>query len=695
MKKRFLLPLLLFFLPATIIGAAYAGFVYSNKVDTKTDTNLGKIDDIKPNFKLDENNYTIYFFPSMQAVDLNFNNDFSEANIRSKIDGASNKESDKWGQWTEDNSYYPKKIETHGGPSISLQQFENIGEPYSGDYDNYPSWITKYTLQFSGWTSDKEASKNGYKSQGDYNYISAFDDLTKIDETSQDGTNANDKVVFVYPIFTTGKAYITEKNNHVVKLTASMPNPAQPSKKITKPRYLSRIDGAENTTYFYYKNLVINENELWTWDLSFAGQSSNRAWYSDWPYYRSDGSSEAPSYYIYKSNFDNSLIKEAGIYNIYAYLQRKDGKNATFDEDAANKSLFSTDINSNLLPLIHEDDFTNPNDFKASLGTWPGGHSFWLFVKIEKVYEFRLAGTEGRGFTFDTAGQLYVSNFSSAKYTDPKLGKLWKMYYLDNVFMEKGKNNLFTEYINPSNNNTYKIRNTVFSFLPSDENLATINGIGPMTSEELTFVNEKELDLNVKGNYKGVSSETESTYKKIKKEGIPPESPYYSEYIKNPENLPNYAPGKDYTEYFFASEFKYSGFCKVLIKVDFATSGEHKGKPTSIRVAVAPYLTNVHKVYVYPDETNLVTFRDPETNLIDPENNTTLKAIELTSFEMNASEDYVLNDQEITLRDGSKKMLSAYLTDYDVIDHLTNKAIKIGKSYKRHMACWQRTKSST
>lgn len=92
-------------------------------------------------------------------------------------------------------------------------------------------------------------------------------------------------------------------------------------------------------------------------------------------------------------------------------------------------------------------------------------------------------------------------------------------------------------------------------------------------------------------------------------------------------------------------------------------------------------------------KTDLVTFRDPETNLIDPENNTTLKAIELTSFEMNASEDYVLNDQEITLRDGSKKMLSAYLADYDVIDHLTNKAIKIGKSYKRHMACWQRTRT--
>ena len=50
--------------------------------------------------------------------------------------------------------------------------------------------------------------------------------------------------------------------------------------------------------------------------------------------------------------------------------------------------------------------------------------------------------------------------------------------------------------------------------------------------------------------------------------------------------------------------------------------------------------------------------------------------------------------QEITLKDGSKMMLSAYLTQYDVVDHLTNKKIEIGKSYKRHMACWQRVKIS-
>lgn len=73
MKKRFLLPLLLLFLPATIISVAYAGFVYSNKVDTDTQTNKGKIDDVKPNFKLDENNYTIYFFHLLKQLGLILN----------------------------------------------------------------------------------------------------------------------------------------------------------------------------------------------------------------------------------------------------------------------------------------------------------------------------------------------------------------------------------------------------------------------------------------------------------------------------------------------------------------------------------------------------------------------------------------------------------------------------------------------
>lgn len=646
MKKRFLLPLLLFFLPATIIGAAYAGFVYSNKVDTKTDSNSGKIDDVKPNFKLDENNYTIYFFPSMQAVDLNFNNDFSEANIKSKIDGANK---NKWGYWSK-NSYYPKKIETHGGPSISIEQFKTIGEPKTIDTDS-----RDYTLDFSGWTAKKNAAKNGYASQGDYEYISAFDDLTKIDETFQDGTNINDKIIFVYPIFTTGKDYGNVRST--VRLTSS-----------GKTHFMSLTNGEENENYYFYNNLLINENDYWS--IAFGGALSFRDWYA-WRNYKDND-----KIFLYKKDLnqsETSLISEPGVYNIFVYLQRQ---YRTFDESLANG--FKNTINGNKVPLIYEDQIDKSSSGNYKVGaTW---HNFWMFIRIEKVYEFRLAGTEGRGFIFDTAGQLYVSHFSSS--ASSTLGGLWKMYYLDNVFMEKGKSNLFTEYTN-SNGKKYKIRNTVFSFLPSDENLSTIGGIEAMKDEELRYVNTNELDLNVKGNYKGIS---ETSFKKI--------SNNPSEYIKNPEYLPNYSPESTYEDYFFTSQFKYSGFCKVLIKVDFATSGEHKGKPTSIRIAMAPYLTNVHKVYVYPDETDLVSFIDPDTKLIDPENNTTLKAIELTSFEMKANDDYVLNDQEITLKDGSKMMLSAYLTQYDVVDHLTNKKIEIDKSYKRHMACWQRVKTS-
>lgn len=677
MKKRFLLPLLLFFLPATIIGAAYAGFVYSNKVDTDTKTNLGKIDDIKPNFKLDENNYTIYFFPSMQAAQIEFSST-DESTIIETIDKAGKNDTDKtnfwrtitspaWGYWGAANSseiignadaskkkYYPKKIETHGGPSISLEQFNTIAKPSTKGQDD-----NKSPLDFCGWTAVKQSCINGYKSQGDFSYFSAFDDLTKTDEVDTDGTKINDKIIFLYPIFTTGKNYKGEPKNSVRIQSEN------------NVYYLS-----QNNDDYSFNNLVIENGQKWS--LCFAGTNHLGGWYKTWPLYKNGG---AP---LFDADNTNSIIKDPSIYNVYVYIQRKTGENDFSISDARN-SKFYRDITGDKLPLIYIDDLDDinssslTNNYRIEQYVASVSRYFWMFVKVEKVYEFRLAGTEGRGFTFDTAGQLYVSHFSSSN--DASLGGLWKMYYLDNVFMEKGKNNLFTEYTN-SDGKKYKIRNTVFSFLPSDENLSTIGGIEAMTAEELNYVNTNEPDLNVKGNYKGIS---DTSFKKINNN--------QSEYIKNPENLPNYNPESTYEDYFFSSQFTYSGFCKVLIKVDFATSGGHKGKPTSIRVAVAPYLTNVHKVYVYPDETNLVTFRDPETNLIDPENNTTLKAIELTSFEMNANDDYVLNDQEITLRDGSKKMLSAYLTDYDVIDHLTNKAIKIGKSYKRHMACWQRTRT--
>lgn len=681
MKKRFLLSLLLFFLPATIIGAAYAGFVYSNKVDTKTDSNSGKIDDVKPNFKLDENNYTIYFFPSMQAVDLNFNNDFSEANIKSKIDGADKSE---WGYWTS-NNYYPKKIETHGGPSISIEQFESLGEPSTTEKDK-----KNFVLDFSGWTADKKAAKDGYASQGDYKYISAFDELTNIDKMSEDGTQLNDKIIFVYPIFTTGKDYSNKnKSNDVVQLAASMRDPNKPDETTTKPRYLSRVEGDENATYFYYKNLVIDENDPRTWSLSFSGYrgintfTRRPTWHTNWGNYKKN--------YIYKSQSSNSIINEPGIYNLYAYLVKDD-----FDKTTAEKSDFNAKINSSNMPLIHEDGLNNYSEVETIVtGTvneiLGRNYHFWLFVKIEKVYEFRLAGTEGRGFAFDTAGQLYVSHFSSSDYSGPQLGsELWKMYYLDNVFLEKGKNNLFTEYTN-SSGGKYKIRNTVFSFLPSDENLATINGIQQMTPEELNYVNENEPDLNVKGNYKGIS---DTSFKKIDNS--------QNEYIKNHVNLPNYVPDKDYADYFFASEFKYSGYCKVLIKVDFGTSGDNKGKPISIHVAVAPYLSNKHKIYVYPEfykngePFDFSYYIDNETKLIDPENNAKLMKHQITSFEVLASNDYQLDgNQDISVVGTAGTMkLSKYLSDYEILDHLTNARIIISgskpKSYRRHMACWQK-----
>lgn len=489
--------------------------------------------------------------------------------------------------------------------------------------------------------------------------------MTKIDVNTDDGTISNDKVIFIYPIFTTGKDNNNDdKANNVVRISDSL-----------NGRYFSRVDGEENKTYFYYNNLVING--LSSWSLSFAGRDNIGGWYSTWGDNRDDS-----SYKLYnKDDKTKSVIKENGVYNVYVYLQRGSIYNHNFDNGAASNSEFAKKITSSLIPLSYdEDSFAEEQRYKVWQRTGVTvGRYFWMFVKVERVYEFRLAGTEGRGFTFDTAGQLYVSHFSSSN--DASLGGLWKMYYLDNVFMEKGKNNLFTEYTN-STGGKYKAKNTVFSFLPSDENLSTISGILPMNSAELQYVNDNEPDSNV-GEYLGIST---SSFRDIK------DNP--RDYIKEPENLPNYVPGNDYANYFFASEFKYSGFCKVLIKVDFATSGDYKGKPTFIRVAVAPYLTNVHKVYVYPDETDLVSFIDPDTKLIDPENNTTLKATELTSFEMKANDDYVLNDQEITLKDGSKMMLSAYLTQYDVVDHLTNKKIEIGKSYKRHMACWQRVKIS-
>ena len=726
MKKRFLLPLFLFILPAVIIGAAYAGFNYSSKVDTESAANQGKIDDIKPNFKLDENNYTIYFFPSMQAAKLDYSKyknaqglideqsivDAFAASSEKPVTSDTNFDRGIYacGEWQDSGSsnqiisetglinynqayrkYYPKKIETHGGSSISAEQFESLSDPYTNgrDYKN-----SEWKCDFSGWTANQQSAKDGYASQGEYNYFSALDDLTRIDVKTDDGTISKDKVIFLYPIFTTGKDNNnSSKRNNVVKLMATCPDPDNPGEFLSKSRYLSRVEGAENTTYFYYNNLAISKDDPWSWSLSFAGlHNYGNGWFENWGNYKNN--------YIYQSNFANSSISEPGIYNLYAYLVR-----GSFDLNVANNSKFSKDINSDNMPIIYEDRFSAPDNFKVKLKDWWNlGLNFWLFIKIEKVYEFRLAGTEGRGFTFDTAGQLYVSSFDSASFKTLEdsngvsastkyqslNNSLWKMYYLDNVFMEKGKNNIFAEYINPLNSNArYKIRNTVFSILPSDESLSGItNGLqsmgGTALKEELDFINEFETDENVKGNYLGAS---ETSFNRIDKNGTP------ENYIKDPTNMPNYSD--KYSEYFFASEFKYSCFCKVLIKVDFNTSGDNVGEPKSIHVAVAPYHSNRNRIYVYPEKylngdfIDFPYYRDSTTKLIDPENDARLIKHQITYFDEKLTENgYILEEQDIIVK-GIPMKLSEYLNAHIVRDHLTNKRILINHSYRRHMACYQ------
>ncbi len=703
MKKRFLLPLLLFFLPATIIGAVYAGFVYSNKVDTKTDSNSGKIDDVKPNFKLDENNYTIYFFPSMQTAQIAFSST-DESTIIETIDKADKRDTDKtnfwgtitapaWGYWGDVNSneiignadatkkkYYPKKIETHGGPSISLEQFNTIAKPSTKGQDD-----NKSPLDFCGWTAVKQSCITGYKSQGDFSYFSAFDDLTKTDVLDADGTKINDKIIFLYPIFTTGKNYGEPKNS--VRLQSE-----------NSVYYLS-----QNNDDYSFNNLVIENGQKWS--LCFAGTNHLGGWYKTWPLYKNG---EAP---LFDADNTNSIIKDAGIYNVYVYLQRKTGRDDFSISDAKN-SKFYREITGDKLPLIYIDDLdainssSLTNNYRVEQYVASVSRYFWMFVKVEKVYEFRLAGTEGRGFTFDTAGQLYVSHFNSANFNIlkdsngvsastkyPSLdNSLWKMYYLDNVFMEKEKNNIFAEYINHLNNLKYKIRNTVFSILPSDESLGGItSGLQAMggddaaLKQELDFINEFEIDENVKGNYLGTS---DTSFNRIDKNGTP------ENYIKDPMHMPHYSD--NYTKYFFASEFKYSCFCKVLIKVDFNTSGENMGEPKSIHVAVAPYYSNRNRIYVYPekysngDSIDFSYYRDDSTKLIDPENDARLIKHQITYFDETLTENgYLLKEQDITVKGLGSMKLSAYLDTYVVRDHLTNKRIRVNRSYRRHMVCLQ------
>ena len=512
MKKRRLIVTLFTFLVAIVVTVS-TGFsiFYLNSAQT-TDQAPIKVDDIEENYALsdslnNEDYYDVYFF-----VDETY----AQENL--SVDGMINRAPSNnfgWIDSKENVTYYDKQNITYyksgdykdnGKPpykehndfaaigwakltvyrSISVEQFNSLGTPVTNkrDRDNEDDdWV----LMFSGWTANKSAASNCISHrQGNFDYVDAFSSLQVIDSQSTDGSEANDHVVFLYPIWTTGKDYSqTETEQQVVVRLFGNNNEL----------YFSQ-DGNYNDAHYTYKNLTLENDELNDYKLqvSVMGWQQDRlhssvyskSWKGPWydnentgPLFNSPGTYNIHAF-VFNQIFESGDVQHRSYNDYFSYISDTELRNCFGSVEGVIVNTLTIQYQGNNIP-------SNIN--------WgadkTGNSTFVCYVLIERVYEFKVLGGPFSTFYYEDKstrhffdGQIFEDNFDSSIDDSEEYSV---EYGLNNVFIDTAHEFTDTHVISEGNKVTGVFKSNVFtidfwdglwhstitSF--SDDELASIN----------------------------------------------------------------------------------------------------------------------------------------------------------------------------------------------------------------------------
>ena len=221
--KSKILVFLSFLFSIFFVGSAFSAYIFFERTNLHTDKAKGLMDDIDINYDLDANAYTVYFFPSSKWANYIQNTtkpakqsleDYlsidSYKNYLNKTDTAALKQ---FGYFPDDDESvlgtYGYKVR-YADTCISTDTFDQMPVPLTTAKDKYG-----YLIRFSGWTANFDnAIKYGYNTQGTYDYISSYDELSIEFNTSKSIYDklGLTKTIFVFPVLTAGKAYEYDKN---------------------------------------------------------------------------------------------------------------------------------------------------------------------------------------------------------------------------------------------------------------------------------------------------------------------------------------------------------------------------------------------------------------------------------------------------------------------------------------------------
>ena len=327
--------------------AAYSMFKDTDGIeatysDSSSQNNSGykpAVDDIEENWQHADNNrdddwYTLYFFIQQEAAKC------SSLNPQSYTPTTSGDDADKYGFWREplpaDNTEVQQQSKPSEGQheygwrsirvyrSISSEQLQSVGvgETKKANVNQNNSWF----YSFSGWTANKcTAASMITEMAGEYNYFSTQMDLKKLDSTADDGSNANDHIIYLFPIYTFGKrstniqptVMIQDKNyDNKDKWCGTYTDGNGQTKLARDNTYLSQ--SREDNTLYYVNDFTVTDEtrENFQFQVSQMNTQSDGSGNTSLIYHSAGG-------WAWKDTLTGKMFPEAGgmvSYNIYFKL---------------------------------------------------------------------------------------------------------------------------------------------------------------------------------------------------------------------------------------------------------------------------------------------------------------------------------------------------------------------------------------
>ena len=555
-KNRFWLSLsFAFVLLLTLVGTGF-GLFYVGDTDPVSVDNIGtRVDDIEENYILkdagvgQESYYDVYFFCTPYAAQVDPSrlielapgtggNGYDSAVRFYWWDGGTAAQESQPSQSNYGQNGW-RKIRVYR--SISAEQFNNIGTPVAGkgnmsaesggatpywDCDTQNGQDKYWPLDFSGWTANRQAASNtinfnsGAYNQGNFDYVDAFSPLSQIDSGNEDGSTAENNVIYLYPIFTTGKDYSrsadldnTLHQQPAMRLSFSYSNGYE-----GKGHYFFSQDGEDNSAMYTYKNLIVGKDDLGKYSFEVTPMSWSSQYELGWRGWEKTDTVSMSGAWASTGNYQ--LVDMPGTYNISVrlYNQAYNRKNEDLDSFAstsyknASESpesgvvvkkyvLTNIDLSASTKSAIESDGcdiIENGGDTSEAPTPWedatlsfglPSNHSgysgFLCYIQVERVYEFHLLGGPYGTFNYDETQYFYEGEIGV---TDTDTDAKTRTFGLNNVYFDASERTFTDTYVGVGDENRIGIfRNNVFTI--DFMNTVWANNIQAFTADELAAIN--------------------------------------------------------------------------------------------------------------------------------------------------------------------------------------------------------------